>query len=82
MKKNLLFAEVIGWYGAFAILIAYALNTLLIVTADSLVYQLLNLTGSFGLLAIAFVKKVYQSVLINGIWILIAVIGLINIIIN
>lgn len=67
-------AEIAGWYGTFIILLAYGLVSFSLITGDSLIYQLMNITGSIGLLLIALVKKVYQSVTINIIW---AVIGLV-----
>ncbi len=79
-NKNNLFAELFGWYGTAAILIAYGLVSFSIIKADGLIYQFLNFSGSVGLLAIALVKKVYQSVTINIIWGLIALIALAQII--
>lgn len=79
-KTKKLFVEIFGWYGAIAILGAYALASFSIITADGLTFQLLNLTGGFGLLAIAYYKKVYQSVVLNIIWSIIGIIAIANII--
>jgi hypothetical protein len=81
VKKPLhLFSEIFGWYGALAILGAYALVSFSIITGDGLIFQLLNLTGGFGLLAIAYYKKVYQSVVLNIVWSIIGILAIINII--
>ncbi|MFH0875347.1 MAG: hypothetical protein V1859_05390 [archaeon] len=74
-----LFVEIFGWYGTVSILGSYALVSFSIIGADSVIYQFLNITGSIGLLAIALVKKVYQSVTINIIWALIGMIALLKI---
>lgn len=73
-----LIAEIIGWYGTAAILIAYALNSFQIIGTDNLSYQLLNLTGAIGIMVIAAVKGVRQSVVLNIVWGLVALIAIIN----
>ena len=70
-------AEIAGWYGMIAILTAYALVSFEVITGNSLAYQLLNLTGSLGILVISLYKKVLQSIGLNSIWIIIAVITII-----
>jgi len=72
-------AEIAGWYGTAAILVAYALVSFSVISSDTIVFQFLNLTGSLGLFMIALVKKVYQSVTINLIWGIIALVALIRI---
>lgn len=79
MSKKQFAAEIAGWYGAIAILAGYALVTFDIVKGDSLVFQLLNLTGALGVLIIALYKKVGQSVILNVFWAAIAAIAIINI---
>ena len=78
MKKILI--EIAGWYGATAILIAYTLVSFNITTSDTLLFQLLNLTGALGIIAIAIYKKVYQSVVLNIVWVGVAVIAIAGII--
>jgi hypothetical protein len=81
VKKPIhLFSEIFGWYGAIAILGAYALVSFSFITADGLIFQLLNLTGALGLLAIGYYKKVYQSVVLNIIWSIIGILAIANII--
>jgi hypothetical protein len=84
MKNKLshkqLAAEIVGWYGALAILVAYMLVSFDVIEGDGLAYQFLNLTGAIGVLIIALYKKVKQSVLLNVFWALIAVVAIVNII--
>lgn len=72
MKKNI-FGEMIGWYGTIAILGAYVLVSFEIVPGSGLVYQLLNLTGALGLGYVALVKKAYQIVALEVVWVVLAV---------
>ncbi len=57
--------EILGWYGAVAILAAYAL-----VTANG--------TGAACLLCETVSKKDVQPALLNGVWTLIAVLAIIR----
>lgn len=69
-------AEIVGWYGTAAILGAYALNSFGVISASSAAYQLLNLTGALGIIAISLRKNVMQSVVLNVIWGVIALVAL------
>ena len=73
-----MFLEVIGWYGVIAILAAYALVSFSFVSASSSIYQILNLTGAIGILAISLEKKAYQPAALNVIWSLIAIVALLS----
>ena len=75
-------AEIAGWYGTLAIISAYALVSFKVIDASSAVYQLLNLSGALGIIAIAVVKGVKQSVVLNAFWALIAVIALVSLALN
>jgi hypothetical protein len=77
-QKTNIFAEIFGWYGTFAILVSYALVSFSVIKAESVIYQFMNITGSIGLLSIALVKKVFQSVTINIIWALIGILALVR----
>lgn len=66
-KKQWL-AEAAGWYGAVAILTAYILASFAIIAPSDAVFQLLNLSGSLGIAAIALYKRVVQSLILNIIW--------------
>ncbi len=68
--------ELIGWYGAMAILLAYALLRLGMISARSLIYQGLNISGALGIVHISLQKKAYQPAVLNAIWALIALIAM------
>lgn len=80
MKKNIV-VEIIGWYGVLAILGAYALLSFGFLNSNSLIYQILNGTGALGIAYDAFKDKNYQPAVLNVIWLIIAVIAIINILI-
>lgn len=69
-------AEVAGWYGMSAILVAYALTSFGIIDSQGLWFQLLNLTGGLGLIIIAWAKGVMQSVILNVFWAVIAIVAI------
>ncbi len=60
--------DIVGWYGVFAIVVAYVLVSFQIIGVESFWYQLLNLTGSLGIISIAYKHKDYQPLLLNLIW--------------
>ncbi len=76
-KKQLI--EILGWYGMVAIVGAFALNSFNIMSSDTLLYQLLNMTGAIGLLFESFSKKAYQPGVLNIIWTVIAFIAIVRI---
>lgn len=71
--------EWFGWYGVGAIITAYALVSFEILSSTSLLYQLFNATGSIAILLDAWVDRNYQPVVLNVIWLGIALIALGNI---
>ncbi len=75
-----LFAEILGWYGAFAIILAYAMISFAVIGVDNIIYQILNLTGAIGIVIISLSKRAYQPATLNIIWTIIAFIALIRII--
>jgi len=81
ISTKMRFAEVGGWYGAGAIVLAYALVSFKAVPSDGVVYQLLNLTGAIGIIVISAIKGVRQSVALNIVWLVIAAVALANFII-
>lgn len=66
----------VGWYGTAAIISAYALVSFNIIYADSVVYQLLNLTGAVGIIVISVIKGLRQTVVLNVFWLIIAIVAL------
>lgn len=71
--------NVIGWYGAMAILTAYGLSSLGILKPNELLFQILNLTGALGLLSVALHHRTSQLAFINVVWAIIAAISIVNI---
>ena len=76
-----LLVEVLGWYGLGTVVLAYAMVSLSFVSANSYVYQLLNLNGAFGLGVVAFVKRAYQNGVLNLVWAAIAIIAILRLLI-
>lgn len=79
MSRRQFFAETAGWYGTIAILSAYVLVSFEVISSDGIAFQLLNLTGALGIIAIATYKKVRQSIVLNIVWSVVAIIAIINI---
>lgn len=78
MKLNVY--ELFGWYGVLAILAAYISNSFHLTSSSSLLYQVLNFTGAIGIIIDAYKDKNIQPVVLNSIWMLIALISLLKII--
>jgi len=70
--------EVIGWYGAFAILLGFTLLNFEILNSKSYWYLTLNLTGAFSLSYISWVKKAYPPTVLNFIYGVIAAISIVR----
>ena len=64
--------NVLGWIGAFLLLLAYALVSFKKVEADSQAYQWLNITASVLLLVNTIYYGAYPSSFVNGVWTVIA----------
>ena len=71
-------ADVGGWIGAAALLVAYALNVRGVLDSSSRIYNGLNLGAAIGLCIIALLKTNYQVVVIEHFWGAIALMGLIR----
>jgi len=65
--------DAIGWAGAAALLIAYAMVSSRKLEGDSTAYQFLNIVGSFFLAVNTISYGAYPSSFVNMIWIGIAV---------
>lgn len=72
--------EIVGWYGTVAIIGAYALSSFNIISPQTIIYQLLNVTGAMGIVVVSFNKKVYQPAVLNIIWTIIGAVALLKII--
>jgi len=75
MLKTRFYGELVGWYGVIAILVAYAGNMFGWIDVHHWAYLTLNITGSIGIGIDAWQQKNWQPVVLNIVWILIAVIG-------
>jgi hypothetical protein len=72
MKSHFWF-DAIGWVGAAALLVAYAMVSHKKLEGDSATYQLLNISGSLLLAANTIFYGSYPSTFVNFIWAGIAV---------
>lgn len=68
--------DILGWGGSVAVIAAYGLISSHRLTANSLVYQWLNVLGSIGLIANTYYYRAYPSMLVNVIWVMIGVFAL------
>lgn len=82
MTKRRETVEALGWYGAGAILLAYALVSFRLIAVHGLVYQLLNLTGALGIATISIRKKALQPAVLNVVWAVIAFSALIGLVVQ
>ena len=64
--------DVIGWFAAGAVLVAYALVSTGRVIAVSYTYQSLNFFGGLGLAVNTFYYMSYPSTALNIVWALVA----------
>ncbi len=65
--------DILGWIGAGALLIAYALVSAKRVEGDSTGYQLLNAVGSIFLMINTIHYGAYPSALLNLFWLGVAI---------
>jgi hypothetical protein len=71
--NNYVWFDAIGWVGAAALLVAYAMISHKKLEGDSATYQLLNISGSLLLAANTIFYGSYPSTFVNLIWAGIAV---------
>lgn len=81
-RRTRIVTELLGWYGAAAILIAYTLASFNLIDVHETFYLILNFTGAIGILTVATAKHVRQSMLINAFWALMAMMALVRIILQ
>lgn len=73
--------ESAGWIGVLSILLAYALLTFGVLSADEAAYHILNLIGGAGIIIDAVADKNYQPAVLNLIWAAIAVYAIVRVVI-
>ena len=69
--------QVVQMVGAVLILAGFVLSQRNLLDADSYVYLVLNLTGGAILAVLAFQSQRWGFVLLEGVWTLVALVGLI-----
>ena len=74
-----LWIDIIGWVGSLEVILAYALISYHKITAKSMLYQMLNLTGGAFLIINTIYYGAYPSTAINVVWLIIASIAIFNI---
>jgi hypothetical protein len=71
-------ADLLGWYGALAVLLGFLLVNRSLVSVSSPLYVFLNLTGSAGLISEGLHKRDYPTIALNCAWLLIALSSLLS----
>jgi hypothetical protein len=70
--------DIIGWIGSILVVFAYALNINGRLSSESGWYYSLNITGSLGLIVNTFYHHAIPSMVVNVIWIGIALAALLR----
>lgn len=68
----------LGWIGSIEILAAFGLNSFQKIKSDSLVFQLLNLSGGIFLIINSIAHEAYPFTFINSVWVVISITALIK----
>jgi hypothetical protein len=76
--NNAVWFDAIGWVGAAALLVAYAMISHKKLEGDSGAYQLLNISGSILLAANTIFYGSYPSTFVNLIWAGIAIFSIVT----
>lgn len=71
--------DILGWVGSLEVIAAYALNSLQKIKSDSVIFQVLNLTGAILLIINSVYNAAYPFTFINTVWAIVAVVALIRI---
>ncbi len=73
-----IFAQIVGWIGAFLVVLAYFLVSYKKVQGDSRIYQLMNLFGAIGVSINASYQEAWPSFAIQIVWGVIAIVALVK----
>ncbi len=71
--------EAIGWAGAVFSLLAFSLNSMGLISGQSVEYLGMNIIGCLFLIMYAASKKAHASYVLNTIFLLVAVIALVRV---
>jgi hypothetical protein len=74
------FIQILGWLGVLAILTAYFLVSFSFLSPHDILYPALNIVGSVFIIIETFSKKDYQPVVLNFVWLIIALVAILKII--
>ncbi len=75
-----LIASIAGWVGMALIVIAYFLLTSEKIVVKSWAYHTINFFGGAGLIFYTFINKTWPVMILNALWIIVAVSALMKII--
>jgi hypothetical protein len=68
--------QILGILGALLVLIPFAASQLGRMRTESVTYQTMNLLGGATLTAVAILERQYGFILLEGVWVIMSVIGL------
>ncbi len=71
--------EIFGWYGAVGLLAAYTLSSFNILSSESILYQIINVTAALGIVVVSFHKNNYQPGVLNIVWAVVGIVALVKI---
>lgn len=71
-------AQFFAWLGTMLILAGYFFTTVGVMSQSDPIYHGLNLLGAIGIISITLPKKIYQSVFLNAVWAVTALVGIIK----
>ncbi len=74
--------EVIGWAGSALVVLAYAMLSMNKWKSSDVIYQLMNFIGSTFLIVFTLYKKAFPPATVNTIWAVIALVSLVQLILN
>jgi len=74
--RRLLVGDICGWIGAASLIGAYLLISFDVISAQTFLYQILNIIGGAGLLVLGIVRKAYPSAVTNIVWIIIGIVAI------
>jgi hypothetical protein len=74
--------EVAGWAGSAMVVLAYAMLSMNKWKSSDVIYQMMNLAGSTLLIIFTLYKRAFPPATVNTIWAVIALLSVIQIVIN